>query len=100
MASGLTVQSTVTVASAGTKVALLASNPSPQKLYSVVAVEADKDNTGLIFVGDLNVSSTRYAAKLSPGQRHEFSGQVIDPSRIFVDSDVSGSKAQWSTVRA
>jgi hypothetical protein len=98
MASGLRTLPTITVATAGTRVAVLASNPSPQKLYSQVIVTADKANTGKIFVGDLNVSATQYTEVITAGQSFTFSGNVIDPARIFVDTDTNGSKVTVSVV--
>lgn len=70
--------------------------------YRVVRFEIDQSAAGAkIFIGDFNVSSTQYVACISlSGQlAYEFSGEAIDPSRIFLDTSASGTKAQLSTVQ-
>lgn len=67
--------------------------------YRAVRIETDQSaGTGKLFVGDLNVSSTRYSACLSLAGQIAFvnSGEAIDPSRIMIDTDTNGTKFQTS----
>lgn len=92
----------VTVATAGVKVPLLASNPSPQDLYHTVRVEIDQSaGANKIYVGDLNVSATRYIACLTlTGQMSvTLQGYNLDPAVIFLDASASAVKAQWSAIK-
>ena len=75
--------------------------PSPVERFRAVRIEIDQAaTTNGLFVGDLNVSSTRYMAHLLlTGQiAVEISGDNIDASRIFVDTSVTGTKAQITLV--
>lgn len=61
--------------------------PSPVQRYRSVRIECAQGlGTDLVYVGDLNVSSTRYIAALSlAGQLAvEVTGDNIDASRIFI----------------
>lgn len=77
--------------------------PSPVQKFRAVRIEADKGNTThAIYVGDLNVSASRYTAELKyAGVQQaiwiggeDIAGQNIDASRIFIDTDSTGAKAQ------
>jgi hypothetical protein len=73
--------------------------PSPGERYRAIRIEVDQSAAaGKLFVGDLNVSSTQYAACLSLTGQIAFvnSGEAIDPTRIFIDTDTSGTKFQTS----
>jgi len=82
--------------------------PSPVQRFRAVRIEPDSGNgsSHVIYVGDKNVSSSRYTTVLylnpaSPpiptniwfGGEGNL-GQNIDASRIFIDTDSTGSKAQ------
>ena len=49
-----------------------------------VSLQADPNNSGVVYVGDAFVSSTQYARVLNPGDWWTLSGSAIDPNRIFV----------------
>lgn len=80
--------------------------PAPVQKFRAVRVEADKGNsTNAVYVGDLNVSATRYTAELLFGSGDqqsiwfggpEAAAQNIDASRIFIDTSNTGSKVQVS----
>lgn len=62
--------------------------PSPFQHYRAVRLECGQSNsTDLVYVGDLNVSSTQYMAALSlTGQiAIEVAGENIPADRIFID---------------
>ncbi|HEV2523331.1 MAG TPA: hypothetical protein VGT24_13205 [Candidatus Acidoferrales bacterium] len=68
--------------------------PQPTEKYRAVRVEIDQSaGTAVLFVGDLNVSSSRYNAALTlAGQiAVELSGDNIDASRMFLDTSVTGT---------
>lgn len=97
----------MTITTAGTREPLMATAQngvtpqSPADRYRVVRVEVDQSaGSGKVYVGDLNVSSTRYFACLSLTTQIavEFAGEGIDPSRIFVDTDTNGTKVQVGLV--
>lgn len=95
--AGLRTPAAVTVTTAGTRVSIY-TQTSPMTLYRVVRIEADKANTGDIYVGDVSVSSSRYTAKLTAGQSFTISASHIDPARIYVDTSVNASKVQLGLV--
>jgi hypothetical protein len=79
--------------------------PAPVQKFRAVRIEADKGNsTHGIYVGDSNVSSSRYTAQLLYGGVQQsiwiggegIVGQNIDASLIFLDTDSTGAKAQVS----
>jgi hypothetical protein len=75
---------------------------SPIERFRIVRIEVDQSaGAGKIFVGDLNVSSTQYVACLTlTGQiAFEFTGEDIDPSTMFVDTSVNGTKWQTGLVQ-
>lgn len=74
-----------TVTTAGSRVQL-ASN-----VLTIGAIlEAPSTNTGLIYVGDVTVSSTVFGAELQPGQ--STSVALDNTNRIYIDSSVNGDK--------
>lgn len=74
-----------TVTTAGTRVQL-ASNT----LTNGGIIQAPSTNTGLIYVGGSNVSSTVYGAELQPGQSTSIA--IDNTNKIYVDSSVNGDK--------
>ena len=73
--------------------------PTPRDQFQAVRIEVDKGAAaGKIFVGDLNVSATQYAAALSLTTQIAYvqSGNKVDAHRIFVDTDTNGTKVQVS----
>lgn len=73
--------------------------PTPRDQFQAVRIEVDKGaGAGVIYVGDLNVTSSQYAAKLSlTGQiAYVQSGNKVDAHRIFIDTDTNGTKVQVS----
>lgn len=74
----------------------------PVERYRYVRIECDSTlSTHNLYVGDLNVSSSRYTANLSlAGQiAWDQNGEAIDVSRIMVDSDFSGAVFQTSVIQ-
>jgi len=67
MADGFPLRSLaeVTVATAGTRVQV---NSGTSLLCFSALITADDNNTGNMFVGDINVSSTRFAKRLAAGE--------------------------------
>ena len=73
--------------------------PTPRDQFQAVRVEIDKGaGSATIFVGDLNVSSSQYAAHLSlTGQiAYVQSGNKVDAHRIYIDADTNSTKVQVS----
>jgi hypothetical protein len=97
------VQSTVTVTTAGTRVR---PNSDTSILPTTIYFEALGTNTGNIYIGLSNVSSTSYIARLSAGQAVCFSSDHTGSSAVtkdsvcyqlsnfYVDSSVSGEAVQ------
>lgn len=88
----IAIQKTVTTA--GTRV-----QASATSIFTPdVTVQALASNTGVIYVGDVTVSSTAGIA-LTAGQSVSFSiepaglGNDIDLSLVYLDSSVNGEKA-------
>lgn len=76
--------------------------PSPVDKFRSVRIEIDAGaSTHLIYVGDLKVSSSQYTAQLALATQLavEFSGDNIDASRIFIDTDNTGTKAHVTLVQ-
>ena len=67
---------------------------------SYVAIEviivAQSANTGYIYVGNSNVSSTVYVQRLSAGESMVLS--VNDSSQIYIDSSVSGEGTVYTII--
>lgn len=96
MAQKVKLGSVVTVATAGTAVAL---DSSPIASSSIV-VQSDPTNTGRMYVGDSTVDSTN-GVVLEPGQTFEFEGDdrrgggdEYRLDEIFVDAAVNGEKVR------
>jgi hypothetical protein len=87
--SALSTLAQGTVTTAGTKVAVSATT-GPR--WRAIRIEAPSTNAGAIFVGDLNVSSTRYSYRLTAGQGATISGTGLDASKLYVDAATNGDK--------
>ncbi len=74
-----------TITTAGTRVQL-ASNT----LTNGAIIQAPSTNTGLVYIGGSNVSSSAYGAELQPGQ--STSVAVSNTNAIYADSSVNGNK--------
>lgn len=61
-----------------------------------VSVQSDPTNIGLIFVGDVNVSSSRYSRVLRAGDFYTAAGSAVDPSDIWIVSDTAAQIAHPS----
>lgn len=95
------VNASKTVATAGTRVQFTTSAIYCTSIY----VEALGGNTGYIYVGGSNVSSTVYIARLGAGQGITFAidgdpkasaatgGNEYNLNFLYLDSSVSGEKA-------
>jgi hypothetical protein len=73
--------------------------PTPRDQFQAVRIEIDKGaGSATIFIGDLNVSSSQYAAHLSlTGQiAYVQSGNKVDAHRIYLDTDTNSTKVQVS----
>lgn len=91
------INSTVTITTAGTRVQV---SSASQPVISVY-VEALKSNTGVIYLGVSDVSSTKYIAALAAGQGFGIStdargrlGGELQLSTLWADSSVNGDKLQ------
>ena len=96
--------STITVATAGTKVQVNASSTYITSAY----FEAQAGNTGSIYLGDSGVSSSSFITALSPGQGFAWTvdihtgmhpststtGPELQLNTIYVDASTSGNKVQ------
>lgn len=74
---------------------------SPFQHYRAVRIECSQTNgTDFVYVGDLNVSSTRYVAALSlAGQASiEIASENIPADRIFIDGTSSTDSVQVSLI--
>lgn len=54
-----------------------------------VSVQYDPNGTGVLYVGDNLVSSSRYSRVLQPGDWYTVAGSAVDPSRVFVVASVA-----------
>jgi hypothetical protein len=75
--------------------------PSPFQRYRAVRLECGQGNgTDIVYVGDLNVSSTRYVAALTlTGQLSvEIAGDNIPVDRVMIDGTSSADKVQVSLI--
>jgi hypothetical protein len=88
----------VTITTAGTRVQLTSS--VSHRYCRSIYIEADDGNTGNIFVGDVTVSSTRYAATLAAEQGFSITveGEYLDARTIYLDAATNGDIAQWSAI--
>ena len=87
----------ITVAAAGTAQPLSAT----KLIASSVIIQADHDNTGLIYVGDEDVDSTHTLAVLEAGDALEIDSELFDGNgqqynlgQIYVDASVSSDKVR------
>ncbi len=85
----------VTVTTAGTRVQLSSTLTRARGIY----IEADEDNTGVIFIGGSTVSGDSYIAALNAGEGFTWTadqgGPALDPSSIYIDSDANTQSVQW-----
>lgn len=58
--------------------------------WASVSIQADPANTGKVFVGDVNVSLTRYSRVLNAGDWWSISGSSVDPLNTWVLGSVAG----------
>lgn len=75
--------------------------PSPFQHYRAIRIECSQSlGTDFIYVGDLNVSSTRYVAALSLlGQLSvEIASENIPPEAVFIDGTTDGDSCQISLI--
>jgi hypothetical protein len=76
--------------------------PSPWQHYRAIRLECSQSmgSSDFIYVGDLNVSSTRYVAALSlAGQLSvEVAGENIPADRVFIDGTTSADSCQVSLI--
>ena len=94
-----TVPAAVTVTTAGTRVQL--TTTTGHDFARTVYIEADEDNTGVLYVGDAGVSSTEYASSLTAGQGISISvnpPDTFDATDIWLDVSVSGEIASYSII--
>jgi predicted RecA/RadA family phage recombinase len=96
--------STKTVATAGTRVQAGTAGTYVTSIY----FEALKTNTGVIYVGDISVSSTLYMTALSAGSGFTVTtnhnvrpgsssgGNEVNLGSLYVDAGTSGDKVQVS----
>lgn len=76
--------------------------PAPIDKFRAVRIECGQSmSTHIAYVGDLNVSSSQYAAALTLAGQIAFvlSGDNIDASRIMVDGTNTGDTLQISVVQ-
>jgi hypothetical protein len=103
------VNAAVTVTTAGTRVQMSSDvDYKPASVY----VEALGSNTGYIYVGLSNVSSTVYISRLAAGEgltievpgaggaNYRAGSQGIQLSTLYIDSSVNGEKAQLTYLYA
>ena len=76
--------------------------PSPFQHYRAIRLECSQSmgSSDFIYVGDLNVSSTRYVAALSlSGQLSvEIASENIPPEAVFIDGTTSADSVQVSLI--
>jgi hypothetical protein len=75
--------------------------PSPFQHYRAIRLECSQTlGADFVYVGDLNVSSTRYVAALSlTGQLSiEIASENIPPEAVFIDCTTNGDSVQTSLI--
>lgn len=95
MSTGLKTLAPLVVTNAGTRVQLTTVATDllrPQ----VVRIEADRNNTGELYVGDANVSSSCYTTRLRAGDSISIEGSAIISHTIWFDASVNGTTVQVS----
>lgn len=58
--------------------------------WASVSVQADPNNTGVVYIGDSLVSATQYSRVLNPGDWYTVAGSAIDINRVFVLGSAAG----------
>ena len=95
--SGSTLQpgGKVTVTTAGTRVQLTSTVTRANGIY----IEADEDNSGVIFIGASTVTGDSYVSRLTAGQGWSWTiepgGPMVNPSSVYIDSDTNSHSVQW-----
>ena len=99
MPSKVTPLAELTIPTAGTAVQ---ANANPIQA-AAVAFEADKDNTGYIYIGLSDVSSNKYIAALKKGEQLEFEASIIHGntdayivSDYYIDTETNGNTVHIS----
>lgn len=100
------IVATKTVTTAGTQIQ---STTNTALAVTSVYYEALASNTGNIYIGDADVSSTLYIAKLAAGEGFTIAidnnggrattGSEIQLSSIWIDSSVNGEKVQMTYIQ-
>ena len=94
-----TVLPTVTVATAGTKQQL--TSDATHGFARMIRIVADNTNTGVVFVGDTDVSSTEWAERLGAGEGFSITmhpPDTFDATDIYLDVSVSTDGVYWSII--
>lgn len=78
------------VTTAGTKVQL------PALRCEEVTIIAKKSNSGSIFIGGVNVSSTVYGAELE--QKESITLSITNTNLIYIDASVSGDGISYVAI--
>ena len=94
MSTGLKTRAPITIATAGVRQQLVAKVAGSRVDAQAMRLEGDDGNSGAIFVGDLNVSATRYATKLAAGDSFTIEGSAVDLTTVWLDTDTNGSIVQ------
>jgi hypothetical protein len=58
--------------------------------WASVSIQADPSNTGIVYVGDSKVSTTRYSRALNPGDWYTVAGSAVDPNKVWVVGSTTG----------
>lgn len=62
-----------------------------------VSVQNDPASTGILYVGDNTVSTTKYSRALAPGDFYTVAGSSVEPSRVWVVSaSTSTAHPSWN----
>lgn len=64
--------------------------------WASVSIQADPSNTGVIYIGDNNVSATRYSRALAASDWYVIAGSAVDPSKVWMVASAAGQNAQPS----
>lgn len=93
----LLVPAQVTVSTAGTSVQV--TSDSRHKSCSAVYIEADEDNAGVLYIGESNVSSSRYSSALAAGEGWSWEmrrSEWLDARTLYLDADTNTTVASVS----
>lgn len=70
---------------------------SHQRWGLSVSVQNDPNSTGILYVGDNTVSTTKYSRALAPGDFYTVTGSAVDPSKVWVVSEsTSTAHPSWN----